>query len=166
MDARTLAVGTFVPMLRNLVGLLDKATQAENTNALPEARLAPDMFPLHQQVQLSCFHASSAIVRLNGKDPGHADMPVESLADLKARVEKAIAGLEDVKTLDGAAQVVIPLPDGKMRFEMTGLEFLQEWALPHFYFHVVTAYDILRHEGVPLGKPDYLASVARRLRQS
>jgi len=154
----------FATMLGNLLHVLGKAAEHEKAADLPPARLAPDMYPLHQQVQLACFHALDAMARLTGGTPTKPDSHLESLADSKARVKAAIATLEQPASLDPNAKIVIPLPEGKSRFEMTGEEYLYDWAIPHFYFHVVTAYDILRHAGVPLGKRDYLGSVATYLK--
>ena len=70
----------------------------------------------------------------------------------------AFEGAEDRK-------IMIPIPENNMEFEMNGLQFLRDWALPHFYFHVVTAYDILRHNGVDIGKRDYLSHVGGYIRQ-
>ncbi len=68
---------------------------------------------------------------------------------------------------DGAEnrEITIPIPENNIRFEMNGLQFLRDWALPHFYFHVVTAYDILRHNGVDIGKRDYMTHVGSYIRQ-
>jgi hypothetical protein len=173
VSARSLAIGTFVPLLRNLAALLDKgATHAKaegiDPGALVRSRLAPDMYPLHEQVELACFHARDAMARLSGGEPAVHEDVEETLDGLKARIEATVARLEEIPAgaLDEADQraIVMELRGGEIVFEMTGYELLRDWAIPHFYFHVVTAYDILRHDGVDIGKRDYLASVGKYLR--
>jgi hypothetical protein len=173
VSARSLAMGTFLPMLRNLSALLDKGSahgggEGGGPEALAKARLAPDMYPLAWQVQLACFQARDAVTRLSGGTPSAPELVEETLESLKARIASTLADLEAVPAgaLDGAdgRAIVMELPDGQTAFEMTGYELLRDWSIPHFYFHVVTAYDILRHGGVQVGKRDYLASVGRYLR--
>lgn len=173
VSARSLAMGTFVPLLRNLSGVLDKgAAHATAKGFDPEvlvtARLAPDMFSLDKQVEYACFHAKDAVARLSGGTPPERNEPADTLGGMKARIEAAIAALEAAPpgAFDGAHEraIVMDLPGSEMAFEMTGYELLRDWALPHFYFHMVTAYDILRHSGVDIGKRDYLAGVGRYLR--
>jgi hypothetical protein len=156
------SVETFLPVLRNLSSLIDKA-QAQlgaDAEALVEARLAPDMFPLTRQVQIATDMTKSAVARLTGREPPKFEDEEKTLAELKARIDKAIAFIESAKAADfegsETRQVTFPLRDG-MSFSGTGLRFLKDWILPNFYFHVVTAYDILRHKGVEIGKQDYLA---------
>ena len=167
-----LAVDTFVPMLQSLSQILDKGAQhAKEKNLdpamLPNARLAPDMYPLVKQVQIACDHASTAIAELAGNTPLHLEDNEQTIDELKARIAKTVEYLRSARTaaFEGAENrtITIPIPDN-MKFEMTGLEFLRDWALPHFYFHVVTAYDILRHNGVDIGKRDYLSHVAKYIR--
>jgi hypothetical protein len=169
---RGFSVQAFASMLRALSAILDKAAaQAAERDldlaALPQARLAPDMYTLTQQVQLACFHALNGVRQLAREAPppmGEAD---GTMAALKARIDQTLATLEAMPpaAFEGAAerQIVFPGPPG-MEFAMTGAEFLRDWALPHFYFHLVTAYDILRHQGVEIGKRDYLSGVGRYLR--
>jgi hypothetical protein len=172
VSVRSLAMGTFVPLLRNLSALLDKgaahaSTKGFDPEVLVKSRLAPDMFSLAKQVEYACFHAKDAAARLSGGTPPERAEPADSLGGMKERIEATIVGLEARPgALDGAADraIVIDMPGGEMAFEMSGFEFLRDWAIPHFYFHVVTAYDILRHNGVAVGKRDYLAGVGRYLR--
>ncbi len=169
-----MATGTFVPMLRTLSGLLDKgaahvAAQNGDPAALVEARLAPDMYPLLRQVQIACDQAKNAVARLAGRTPQRFDDDEKTLDDLKARIAGTLAYIETFAEADfeAAAERIIgfPLLDG-LALEMNGLQYLRDWALPHFYFHVVTAYDILRHNGVTIGKRDYLAHVGYAIRQT
>ena len=167
------ATKTFVPMLQSLSNILDKGAEharAKNSDpaSLVNARLAPDMYTLAQQVRLACNHAKDATARVTGKEPPQFDDSEQTLAELKARIAKTIAYVESVRAaaFEGAEdrKITIPIPEN-MEFEMNGLQFLRDWALPHFYFHVVTAYDILRHNGVDIGKRDYLSHVAGYIHQ-
>jgi hypothetical protein len=158
-----LSVEQFVPMLGNLSAILDKsAASAEarkfDTAVLANARLAPDMLPLTRQIQLACDFAKNSTARLAGLDPPKFEDNEATFAELKARIDKTLAYLKTVpaSAVDGSEDrdIAIPLRDRKL--EMKGLPFLQRWVLPNFYFHVVAAYAILRHNGVDVGKMDYL----------
>ncbi|HWO13929.1 MAG TPA: DUF1993 family protein [Polyangiaceae bacterium] len=164
----TLSVGSFVPMLDSLRGWLERgAAHAAGGHELPHARLAPDMYALTQQVQLACHHALDAIGRLSGAPPSTPPEPQPDLGHMRAQITSTLEQLRrvDPATLAGAAErdCSIPTPDGRV-IGLDGLTFLRAWALPHFYFHVVTAYDILRHVGVPLGKRDYLSQLGELIR--
>ena len=168
-----MAVDTFVPMLRSLSQVLDKGAQHAaarkfDTSVLVNARLAPDMYPLAMQVETACFQAEVAVAHLMGREaPGFGAAP-ETFDGLRARIERTLDTLQKAPAaaFDGAAERVIAFAIDEQRgFEMTGLQLLRDWALPHFYFHVVTAYDILRHNGVDLGKRDYLSHVGVYLKQ-
>jgi hypothetical protein len=173
VSARSLAMGTFAPLLRNLSALLDKGAAHATAKGfdpavLLKSRLAPDMFSLDKQVEYACFHAKDAAARLSGGTPPERAQPADTFGGLKARIEATLGALEAAPPghFDGADDraIVMDLPGSEMAFEMTGYEFLRDWAIPHFYFHVVTAYDILRHDGVDVGKRDYLAGVGKYLR--
>jgi len=173
ISARDLAIDTFVPMLRSLSKVLDEGAKHATTKSfdvavLVNARLAPDMFTLKQQVQLACHFARDGVARLVGQDAGMPDFVDETLDDLKARIQTTIEALEGTgaTVLEGAAErdIEMAMPGGRV-FEMKGYQLLRDWSLPHFYFHVVTTYDILRHNGVTIGKRDYMGNVARYLRQ-
>ena len=168
------ATKTFVPMLQSLSNILDKGAEHARANksdsaALVNARLAPDMYTLAQQVQLACNQAKDATAHLTGKDAPQFEDNEQTLEELKARIAKTIAYVESVRagSFEGAEdrKITIPIPENNLEFEMNGLQFLRDWALPHFYFHVVTAYDILRHKGVDIGKRDYMSHVAAYIRQ-
>jgi hypothetical protein len=159
----SMSVGVFVPMLGNLSGLLDKGAASATgrkfeTAVLASARLAPDMLPLTRQVQLACDFAKNSTARLAAIDPPKFEDNETTFEEMKARIGKTLAWLATVpaNTLEGSEdrQITIPLRDRKL--EMQGLPFLQRWVLPNFYFHVTTAYNILRHNGVDVGKLDYL----------
>lgn len=168
LSLHDLAIETFVPMLGTLTHLLDKAAAhaaARNLDVavLVDARLAPDMLPFNSQVRLACQHARGAVERLAGQDPP-MERVQENFAQLVTRVRTAIEALQQVprSALDGADQRPISIViDADLAFDMTGLQFLRDWALPNFYFHVTTAYDILRHHGVEIGKRDFLRNVGR-----
>jgi hypothetical protein len=173
ISIRDLATETFVPMLQSLSNYLDKAAQHAtakklNPAVLLNARLAPDMYTLAQQVHLACDHAKNSTARLIGHEAPRMEDNEQTLDDLKARITKTIHYVQGVQAaaFKGAEdrEIRIPMPGNSGAFEMNGLQFLRDWALPHFYFHVVTAYDILRHNGVELGKRDYMSHVARYIR--
>jgi hypothetical protein len=173
ISVHTMAVETFVPMLQNLSQILDKGAEhatAKNLSpdVLASARLSPDMFPLTQQVQIACDHAKNGTARLTGHEPPFFEDNERTLDELKARIEKTVAYVRsiDANAFEGAEDrhIKIPLPGNAMVIEMNGLQFLRDWALPHFYFHVVTAYDILRHNGVEIGKREYMSHVGQYVR--
>lgn len=157
------AVPTFARMLRNLDSILEKAeAHAKAKNIDPSvflsARLAPDMHPLTRQVQMACDSAKGAIARLAGKTPeAHADKET-TFAELHARIARVIdivnsfspADLEGSET----REITIQIPNAEFKF--AGSDYLFTWVLPNFYFHITTAYAILRHNGVDLGKRDFL----------
>ena len=162
----TLSVPLFKRTLTNLSAILDKAAaHAEARKIDPavllSARLYPDMFAFTRQVQLTSDFAKGAAARLAGDTPPKFDDVEASFADLKARIARTISYLDGFKPaqIDGSEDraVEIKTPDRTLQF--TGLDFLAKWALPNFYFHVTTAYDILRHNGVEVGKWDFLGQV-------
>jgi uncharacterized protein len=171
--AYTIAIATFVPMLRSLSNILDKAAQHASARkfdpvVLVNARLAPDMYPLVKQVQIACDHAKGLTARLMGEEPPRFDDTEQTLDELKVRIATTIEYLERApeSAFAGAEDRDIELPLlNDLVLEMKGLQFLRDWALPHFYFHVVTAYDILRHNGVEIGKRDYLSHLGSAIRR-
>jgi uncharacterized protein len=149
--------------LTNLSKILDKATaqaKAENKPlaALLEARLAPDMNPFPFQIQSASDAAKGCAARLAGIDAPSMPDTEKTFPELKERLEKTIAFLNSVKPqqLAGAEdrQVVLKFPQGEMKF--TGRDYLTGFALPNFFFHVTTAYALLRHKGITIGKMDFL----------
>jgi hypothetical protein len=175
ISMHAMSIETFAPMLRSLSEILDKGEEHARAKSLDpavlaEGKLAPDMFNLIKQVQIACDFANSAAARLNGLEPPKAKNDERTLGELKHLIESTIRSLNEVRPadLDGSEklEISIKIPDGSARFEMSGLEYLRDWALPHFYFHVVTAYDILRHAGVEIGKKDYLSNVGKYMRQN
>lgn len=156
----------FLQGLKGLSGVLEKAaTQAEakkiDPNAYLQARLYPDMFPLTRQVQIACDFAKGAVARLASADMPTFEDTEASFAELKARVDKTIAYIAgvDAKAIDGSEDKDITLVRRGETHVFKGQPYLLEQALPNFWFHVTTAYAILRHNGVEVGKKDFLATV-------
>lgn len=175
MTLRAMAVESFAPMLRTLSALLDKgaeraAERGFDPSVLFNARLAPDMFPLSMQIEIACNQASEGVARLIGKPQAvRGDNNDKTIDDLKARIAKTIAAVESAPAaaFDGAEsrEIIITPPTNAFDFVFNGEEFLRDWALPNFYFHITTAYNILRHNGVDLGKRDYLAHTGKYVRK-
>lgn len=168
LSIHSLLIGTCAPMLGNLSGLLDKGAQLAQTKGfdpavLVGAHLAPDMFALGRQVQVACELARNSVARLTGQAPAPAQEPGQTVEELKGTIAATIDYLHGIAaaTFEGAdtRDIEIQLPNDRVA-RMTGARYLRDWALPHFYFHVVTAYDILRHNGVEIGKPNYMAHIA------
>lgn len=158
-----MSVGVFVPMLTNLAKILDKglnsaASRKFDPLVLAGERLAPDMLPMTRQVQLACDFAKNSSARLAGQDPPRFEDAETTLPELRARIDKTIAYLKTIPAgaINGSEERDIKVPLRDRTLEVKGLSFLQGWVLPNFFFHVVTAYDILRHNGVDIGKMDYL----------
>jgi hypothetical protein len=153
----------FAQMLKNLSGLLAKAQahcEARKIDplVLTASRLYPNMFPLSRQVQIACDAAKGAVARLAGIEPPKHEDTEKTFEELQARIAKTLDFIGSVKhaQIDGSEEraIVIKLPNRELNFK--GEQFLQAFAMPNFYFHVTTAYDILRHNGVELGKSDFL----------
>ena len=159
------SVPRFANTLKNLSAILDKAqAHAEGKKIEPAVltnfRLYPDMLPMKRQVQIACDSAKGAVARLAGVEvPKHEDTE-ETFVELKARIAKTIDFIQTFKPaqLDGSEEKNIHLKLGPREVDFKGIQYLLGHALPNFYFHVVTAYDILRHNGVEIGKRDYLAN--------
>ena len=167
------SVQTFVDALTDLSGVLDKGlahahAKKIDPDTLATARLAPDMYTLIQQVQVACDHAKSATARLAGQEPPKMEDNEKTFDALKARIAKTIAYVKSVpeSAFAGAEERKITVPlFGDLVLAVNGAQLLKDWTLPHFYFHVVTAYDILRHQGVEIGKREYLAHIGPLIRQ-
>ena len=160
---------TLVPtanrMLGNLSKILDKAAAfAEARKVEPavllNARLAPDMFALTRQVQSACDMAKGAAGRLSGSEIPKFEDNETSIAELKARVARTLAFINgiDAAGYEGSEEreIVLQLRSGELRFN--GLVYLRDFVLPNVYFHVTAAYLILRHNGVELGKTDFIGA--------
>lgn len=161
-------VPQYAKMLHNLDGWLDKATafakhKGFDVDTLVQARLAPDMYSLDRQVQSACDTAKFSAAYLAGKEaPAHPDTE-KTIAELRARIKSCLAYLETVQEADlaGAAErrVSPKFLQGKW---VRGDEYLVQVSLPNFYFHVTVAYAILRHNGVDLGKRDFIGHMPIR----
>jgi len=159
------SVPRFVNILGNLSNILDKAQAHADAKKLDAAaltsyRLFPDMLPMSAQVQIACDGAKGAVARLAGVEiPAYEDKE-KTLADLKARIAKTVAFIQSVAPaqIDGSEDKEIVLKRGDKETRYKGMQFLLGHALPNFYFHVTTAYNILRHNGVEIGKRDYLGN--------
>ena len=168
-----MAMGAFTPLLRTLSGLLDKGdahmrAKGSDFATLAAARLAPDMFTLAQQVQFACDLPVDGVALLTGQASPPVTASETTLEGLKARIARTIAWLDAVPAaaFDGAQGRTIRKPlQGDLVLVMTGLPFLRDWSLPNFYFHLVTAYDILRNNGVDIGKRDYMAHIGPSIRR-
>ena len=163
-----ITVPQFIKMLTNLSAILDKAAQyAEakkfDVEVLLQARLAPDQFNFIRQVQIACDTAKLCTSRLTAKEaPNHPDTE-KTLPELKARIESVLAylGTFSEKDFEEAAtrQISQPRWEGQ---HLLGTEYALQHALPNFYFHLTAAYSILRHNGVDVGKRDYLGKMPFR----
>jgi uncharacterized protein len=157
------SVPTFLHMLKNLTAILEKAEAfAKDRDIEPEVlvnwRLAPDMLPLSNQIQIAADFAKGTTARLAGAQvPSYPDEET-TLAELKARIAKTVKFVEGFKPkdIDGSETRDITLTVGGQEMRFKGEPYLVHFALPNFYFHVTTAYDILRRCGVDIGKRDFI----------
>jgi uncharacterized protein len=153
-------------MLTNLKGIVQKAADHAKAkkideSALLNARLFPDMFVFTRQVQIACDFARGTGARLAGVEPPAYEDNEQSLAELVARIERSIEylGTLKVQQIDGseAREIVRPVRGEPKKF--TGINYLLQFALPNFFFHATTAYAILRHSGIEIGKYDYIGAL-------
>ncbi|MEP7302538.1 MAG: DUF1993 domain-containing protein [Caldimonas sp.] len=160
------SVPVFVRMLGNIDGWLDKAeAHAKARKFEPSvylgARLAPDMLPFTTQIQIACDAAKFCMARLSGSDAPKFEDKEATLGELRERIRKTIDYVQSVPAaqLDGtdAKDISVPRRDGAIT--MKGEMYLKHFVLPNFFFHVTTVYALLRHNGVDLGKSDYLGGL-------
>lgn len=160
------SIPVFLRMLGNLSAILDKAAAHAEAKKINEtvfitARLAPDMLALSNQIQIASDSAKGCAARLAGIEvPSYADTET-TFPELKARIEKTVAFLKSIKPeqIDGSEERNINIKQRTRELNLPGQAFLLHYAMPNFYFHVTTAYAILRHNGVEIGKMDFLGSV-------
>jgi uncharacterized protein len=159
------SVPRFVNILGNLSNILDKAQAHVDAKKLDPAtlttyRLFPDMLPMTKQIQIACDTAKGVVARLAGVEIPVYEDNEQTLVDLKARVAKTIAFIQTLKPgqIDGTEDKEIVIKRGDKETHYRGMQFLLGHALPNFYFHVTTAYNILRHNGIEIGKRDYLGN--------
>lgn len=155
----------FLRILRNLDAILVKAqahaiARKIEPGVLLAARLFPDMLPLTKQVQIATDHAKGALARLAGVEVPKFEDNEQSFDELRARLTKTIAFVESftASQVDGSEEREIALRVGGHDLAFKGQDYLLGFAVPNFYFHVVTAYNILRHNGVEIGKQDYIGN--------
>lgn len=159
-----MTVPQMIKMLSNLNGILDKGQAHADAkkfemDVLLNSRLAPDQFNFIRQVQIACDTAKLGAARLTGKDkdvPVHEDKE-KTLVEVRARIESTIKYLQTYRAQDfkGAEERRITTPRWEGKY-LNGLEYTIQHVLPNLYFHITTAYSILRHNGVDIGKKDYL----------
>lgn len=161
--------GASVPVFRQILGslatILSKAEahadlKKLDPNALLQARLFPDMLPLLRQVQLATDFAKGAAARLGGVEvPRYEDVETD-FAGLQARLEKTLAFLDTVarEAIDAGGERDIVIGTGENQRRFKGAVYLVHYALPNFYFHATTAYDLLRHNGLEIGKRDFIGT--------
>jgi hypothetical protein len=159
------SVSIYAQQLNSLSALLDKAaehcrTKGVNPSELIGAQLAPDMFPLSRQIQIATDQAKGATARLSGREIPKFEDTETTFDELKVRIAKTLDFIKSVpaQEIDGSEEKDITLPIGGQPRTLKGQLYLVRNSLPNFFFHVTTAYDILRHKGVEIGKRDYLGS--------
>ena len=161
----TASIPVFKQILNSLLAILDKAEAhaAEkkiDPAALLQFRLYPDMLPFTRQIQIACDFAKGCGARLAGAEvPSYADTE-QSFAELKARINQTLAFIDGLpaEQIAGSAERAITTGSGDKVKHFTGQTYLVHYALPHFYFHATTAYDILRHNGVEIGKKNFIGT--------
>lgn len=168
---------TYKQMLSALSAWIGKA---EGADQVLSAKLAPDMFPLTTQVRFSCLQAYEGVARLRGEEfppiwhtllaeGRNGEASPGSIIDAQSRIRETVTFLETLERAENdtsiESEIELKLPDGRV-FDMTGEEYVRDWAVPQFYFHVMTAYSILRREGIALGKADYVSHAFAYLRKT
>jgi uncharacterized protein len=169
MSMYSASVPVFQHMLRNLIHILDKGeadAQARKIDpaVLAASRLAPDMLPFTRQILIACDGAKNGVARISGVEAPKFEDNEASFPELKARVQKTLEFLATVPAakMEGTEDKDITFPVGRESTRtMNAQAYLGTWVLPNFFFHVTTAYAILRHNGVDLGKTDYLTGGQR-----
>jgi hypothetical protein len=160
------SVAVFTQLLGGLSGVLQKAEahaadKKIDPSVLLASRLYPDMFALTRQVQIAADFAKGCVARLAGVDvPGYEDNE-QTFAELQARIAKTLAFIQSLPAADieaGATRSIVLRPGTPNEKTLLGSAYLLHYALPHFYFHTTTAYAILRHNGVEVGKKDFVGS--------
>ena len=164
ITVQAVTVDMFTNALTNLSALLEKglahATARKfDPSVLVNARLAPDMFPLSRQVQIACDGAKNGVARLAALEPPRFEDNEKTIEELRARIARTIDYLKGIpaSAFEGAEDRDIKVPAGPDRvLEFKGLDFVKNFAIPNVFFHITTTYAILRHNGVDIGKRDYL----------
>ena len=159
-----ITVPVFTRTLRNLDHILSRAAESGiDEQSLIEARLAPEMLPLPKQVQIACDAAKLAVTRIAQLEPRPMADEEKNLAELRERISKTIAYISEADPTAfehrEGAEITLSFPNLEMKF--TGQSLVTDFTLPNFFFHVTTAYALLRSKGVQIGKMDYLAGASR-----
>ncbi len=159
------SIPCFIRALSNLSAILEKgAAHASEHEIEPSifvtSRLFPNMFPLSRQVQIACDVSKGAAARISGVEAPSFEDNEASFEELQLRISNTIAFLESVpaEKINGTEEKAIKFQAGTFEVDFTGASYLSMWALPNLYFHVTTSYNILRHNGVELGKLDYVGA--------
>ena len=170
MSMSSASVPVFEIGLNALSALLDKAeayakAKSIDPSVLLNARLFPDMFAFTRQVQSACDQAKNGCARLAGIDPPSYEDNEKTIPELKARIARTVDFMRtlDAKKIDESADREITFPLGPNKGHMKGADYLNHFAAPNFYFHVTTAYDILRHCGVEICKRDFIGAIPMRV---
>jgi uncharacterized protein len=165
------SVPVYERSLNAFLAVLDKAEEHARArkfdpNNYLAMRLSPDMFPFVRQVQSFCDHAKNSSFRLAAKDPPVKEDKEATIAELRERIQATLGLLKsiDAKAMEGAESREIVIPAGANKLKLPGADYLLHFALPNFYFHLTTAYDILRASGVEIGKRDFMGAVPNLVR--
>lgn len=157
------SIPVFRQILNSLLEILDKAEQHVEAkkidpNALLQYRLFPDMLPFARQIQIAADFAKGAGARLAGRDVPSYEDTEKTFADLKLRIKKTLAFIDSIpqEDIEDSASRAITTGSGEKTRHFIGQNYLLHYALPHFFFHATTAYDILRHNGLEIGKKDFI----------
>jgi uncharacterized protein len=160
------SVPVFVRTLTNLKGILQKAAAHAQAHKIDEAvlvgaRLYPDMLPLARQVQIASDFARGTAARLAGGEPPSYEDNEKTFAELTARIDRTLDYLRTKKAaeIDGSESREIVRPVRGEPHKFTGTDFLLQYVMPNFFFHTTTAYAILRHNGIEIGKGDYIGKL-------
>jgi uncharacterized protein len=171
MSMSSAAIPVFEIGLNTLSALLDKAAAYAEAKRIDPAvllgtRLYPDMFPLSRQVQTACDQAKNGGARLAGIDPPPFEDNEKTIPELKARIARTLAFVKtlDPEKINRSADREITFPLGPTnKGHMKGADYLNHFALPNFHFHLATAYNILRHCGLEIGKRDFIGTIPMRI---
>lgn len=157
------SVPVYSRQLKARAAILDKAAahasqRKIDPTVLIQARLYPDMLPFARQVQIACSHAIRGSARLSEAEPMSLEDKANSFEDLKALIAKTLEFVKgvDARKMDGMEDRDITFPAGDRTMTLKGADYLLHFSMPNFYFHVTTAYDILRHNGLEIGKDDFM----------
>jgi uncharacterized protein len=170
MSMSNACIQVFEIGLNALSAVLDKAAAYAEAKSIDpavllNARLFPDMFAFTRQVQSACDQAKNGGARLAGIEPPSYEDNEKTIAELKARISKTVAFVKtlDAKKINESAEREITFPLGPNQGHMKGADYLNHFVLPNFYFHLTTAYDILRHCGIAIGKRDFIGTIPMRM---